>query len=253
MGIYIGIPARYGSTRFPGKPLKKILGLSMLEHCYKRASMVKNIDKVFVASGDDKISAFCKEKEIEFIPTDPSIERPGLRVQKAAERLNLNDEDIVVVWQGDEPLIHPDMVFDSIQPLINNPNDIFVSNMMAVASEEDRNNPSEIKVVIDSQNIALFMSRAPIPSKFHEEEGTTSYKQVCVMPFRWKFMKFFNYGLKSAKLEKQESIEMLRAIENNYKVAMVNSIFITKSVDTQKDLDDAIELMHNDKVKEHYL
>ena len=66
------------------------------------------------------------------------------------------------------------MVFDSIQPLINNPNDIFVSNMMAVASEEDRNNPSKIKVVIDSQNIALFMSRAPIPSKFHEEEATTS-------------------------------------------------------------------------------
>ena len=144
------------------------------------------------------------------------------------------------------------MVFDSIQPLINNPNDIFVSNMMAVASEEDRNNPSEIKVVIDSQNIALFMIE--LHSKFHEEEATTSYKQVCVMPFRWKFMKFFNYGLKSsAKLEKQESIEMLRAIENNYKVAMVNSIFITKSVDTQKDLDDAIELMHNDRVKEHYI
>ena len=252
MKIYIGIPARYGSTRFPGKPLKEINGLTMLEHCYKRASLVKNIEFVFVASADEKISNFCSTKNIPYIETNISIQRPGLRVQAAAEKLNIKDEDIVVVWQGDEPLIHPEMVDKAIKPLLDNPDEILVSNMMAKATEEDRNNPSEIKVVVDKNNIALFMSRAPIPSRFHEEEPTTSYKQVCIMPFRWKFMKLFNYGLKSTKLEKQESIEMLRAIENNYKVAMVNSTFVTKSVDTQEDLDEAIELMKYDKVKSYY-
>tara|TARA_Y100000589_G_scaffold98220_1_gene92908 strand:- start:18069 stop:18833 length:765 start_codon:yes stop_codon:yes gene_type:complete len=253
MAIHIGIPARYGSTRFPGKPLKNILGLSMIEHCYKRANLVKNIESVFIASGDKKISNFCEEKNLKYIETDSSIQRPGLRVQKAAESLNLKDNDIVVVWQGDEPLIHPDMVFNAIKPLLENPNKIFVSNMMAIADNQDRNNPSEIKVVLDNFNNAIFMSRAAIPSKYHQEEETLSFKQVCVMPFRWHFMKRFNYDLKPTKLEKQESIEMLRAIEHGYKVAMVLSKHQTKSVDTQDDLNDAIGLMENDKIKNVYL
>ena len=252
MSIHIGIPARYGSTRFPGKPLKDINGISMLEHCYRRAKLVPEIDSVFVASGDSLISEFCIEKKINYIETNPNIQRPGIRVQKAAEKLDLFDDDIVVVWQGDEPLINPNMVSKSIQPLIDYPSKIFVSNMMAYASYEDRQNPSEIKVVVDNEFNALFMSRAPIPSKFHEELSTPSYKQVCIMPFRWHFMKIFNYKLKPSKLEQQESIEMLRAIENNFKVAMVLSEYETKSVDTQEDLDQAIKLMINDKIKYKY-
>ena len=253
MNIFIGIPARFGSTRFPGKPLKDINGISMIEHCYRRASLVKNIKSVFIASADEKISNFCTQKDIPFIKTEKSIQRPGLRVQAAAEKLNPNDDDIVVVWQGDEPLIHPEMVDKAIQPLLDCPKDIFVSNMMAIATAEDLKNPSEIKVVVDNNNNALFMSRASIPSNFHQEIATESYKQVCVMPFRWHFMKKFNYALKPTKLEQQESIEMLRAIEHNYKVAMVKSDFQTKSVDTQEDLDEAKLLMDIDTIKDKYI
>ena len=124
MKIHIGIPARYGSTRFPGKPLKDILGMSMLEHCYYRALLVPGVNSVFIASGDEKISSFCEKKKINYISTESSISRPGLRVQKAAENLNLKDNDIVVVWQGDEPLINPEMVFKAINPLIKYPNEI---------------------------------------------------------------------------------------------------------------------------------
>ena len=225
----------------------------MLEHCYKRACQVNNIESVFIASADEKISSFCKKKDLPFIETETSIQRPGLRVQAAAEKLNLNDEDIVVVWQGDEPLIHPEMVDRAIQPLIQAPNEIFVSNMMALANEGDLQNPSEIKVVVNENNNALFMSRAAIPSKFHQEIPTDSYKQVCVMPFRWHFMKTFNYLLSPTPLEQQESIEMLRAIEHNYKVAMVISDFQTKSVDTQEDLEEARKLMSLDTIKEKYI
>lgn len=252
MKIHIGIPARYGSTRFPGKPLKDINGITMLEHCYRRAKMVKNISSVFIAAGDNLIAEFCKNNELNFILTDPKIQRPGIRVQEAAETLQPNDDDIIVVWQGDEPLIYPEMVNKAIKPLIDKPNEIFVSNMMAKATNEDRENSSEIKVVVDKNYNALYMSRAAIPSKYHEEVPTDSFKQVCVMPFRWHFMKKFNYVLKPSKLEQQESIEMLRAIENNYKVAMVFSKYRTKSVDTQADLNDAITMMRDDKVMLNY-
>lgn len=252
MKIHIGIPARFGSTRFPGKPLKEINGLSMLEHCYRRAKMVPNIKSVFIAAGDNLIADFCKNKNLNFILTDPKIQRPGIRVQEAAETLQPDDDDIIVVWQGDEPLIYPEMVSKAIKPLIDRPEEIFVSNMMAYASNEDRENPSEIKVVVDKNSNALYMSRAAIPSKYHEELPTDSFKQVCIMPFRWHFMKRFNYELKPSKLEQQESIEMLRAIENNYKVAMVLSKYKTKSVDTQEDLNDAIIMMKDDKVMLNY-
>ncbi len=253
MNIHIGIPARYGSTRFPGKPLKDINGLTMLEHCYHRASLVKDISSVFIASADEKISNFCDNKNLNYIKTETSIQRPGLRVQAAAETLNPKDDDIIVVWQGDEPLINPLMVDKAIKPLIEKPKEIFVSNMMAYATNDDLENPSEIKVVLDKNKNALFMSRASIPSRFHEEIPTKAFKQVCVMPFRWHFMKKFNYSLKPTPLELQESIEMLRAIENNYKVAMVISEFNTKSVDTQEDLDEAISIMNSDKIKEKYI
>jgi 3-deoxy-manno-octulosonate cytidylyltransferase (CMP-KDO synthetase) len=253
MNIHIGIPARYGSTRFPGKPLKDINGLTMLEHCYHRASLVKDISSVFIASADEKISNFCETKNLNYIKTETSIQRPGLRVQAAAENLNPKDDDIIVVWQGDEPLINPLMVDKAIKPLIEKPKEIFVSNMMSYATNYDLENPSEIKVVLDKNKNALFMSRASIPSRFHEEIPTKAFKQVCVMPFRWHFMKKFNYSLKPTPLELQESIEMLRAIENNYKVAMVISEFNTKSVDTQEDLDEAISIMNSDKIKENYM
>lgn len=252
MKIHIGIPARFGSTRFPGKPLKDINGLSMLEHCYRRAKLVPNIESVFIAAGDNLIGEFCKNKDLNFILTDPKIQRPGIRVQKAAETLNPKKDDIIVVWQGDEPLIYPEMVSKAIKPLIDQPEEIFVSNMMAYATKEDRENPSEIKVVIDNSSNALYMSRAAIPSKYHEELSCNSFKQVCIMPFRWHFMKKFNYSLEPSKLEQQESIEMLRAIENNYKVAMVLSKYKTKSVDTQSDLNEAILMMQNDKVMLKY-
>jgi len=232
--IAVGIPARMGSTRFPGKPLCDILGKTMIEHCYKRCSLSKCATDLFVAACDKEIQDTVQNFGGSVIMTDPSIQRPGLRVASAAESLNLDDDDIVVVVQGDEPLVHPSMIDLAIQPLLDE-KDVYVSNLTTELSEEEWMDPGEIKVVCDLEMNAMYMSRAPIPSINHEEVRTKWYKQVCIMPFRWHFMKKFNHVLEPTPLELQESIEMNRAIQHGYKVRMVNSNYVSKSVDTETD------------------
>ena len=251
MKIVIGIPARMGSTRFPGKPLCDILGKTMIEHCYKRCSLSKYATSLFVAACDKEIQQTVEGFGGTVIMTDSNIQRPGLRVASAAETLDLDDDDIVVVVQGDEPLVHPDMIDLAIQPLLDE-KDVYVSNLTAELSEEEWKDSGEIKVVCDLKMNAMYMSRAPIPSIDHEEQRATWYKQVCIMPFRWHFMKKFNHSLQPTPLELQESIEMNRAIQHGYKVRMVPSPYIAKSVDTNDDRIKVEQLMHNDSVYKQY-
>jgi len=251
MKIVIGIPARMGSTRFPGKPLCDILGKTMIEHCYKRCSLSKYATDLFVAACDQEIKETVEGFDGTVIMTDPNIQRPGLRVASAAEVLDLDDDDIVVVVQGDEPLVHPDMIDLAIKPLLDE-KDVYVSNLTAELSAVEWKDPGEIKVVCDLNMNALYMSRAPMPSIDHEEQRTTWYKQVCIMPFRWHFMKKFNHELEPTPLELQESIEMNRAIQHGYKVRMVPSPYTSKSVDTDADRVIVEEIMKTDQIFPKY-
>ena len=251
MKIVVGIPARMGSTRFPGKPLCDILGKTMIEHCYKRCSLSKYATSLFVAVCDPEIQQAVEGFGGNVIMTDRNIQRPGLRVAAAAETLDLEDDDIVVVVQGDEPLVHPDMIDLAVKPLLDE-SDVFVSNLTAELTEKEWTDPSEIKVVCDLKMNAMYMSRAPIPSNDHQEERTKWWKQVCIMPFRWHFMKKFNHDLAPTPLELQESIEMIRALQHGYKVRMVPSPYVSKSVDTDEDRKIAETLMKNDPVYKDY-
>ena len=247
MRIVLGIPARLGSTRFPGKPLCKILDKTMIEHCYKRSKLSNYATDLFVAGCDKKIESHVKNFKGNFIMTDKNILRPGLRVAEASKKLDLDDNDIVVVIQGDEPLVHPKMIDLAIKPLIDN-EDILISNLCAKIGKNDLLNPSEIKVVCDLNMNALYFSRSPIPSYMHQEKKTFWWKQVCIMPFKWHFMKKFNDILKPTPLELQESIEMIRAIQHGYKVRMVPTNFINKSVDNENDRIEAENLMRLDEL-----
>ena len=251
MRIVVGIPVRMGSTRFPGKPLCDILGKTMIEHCYKRCALSEYTTDLFVAACDSEIHDVVENFGGNVIMTNPDIQRPGLRVASAAESLDLDDDDIVVVVQGDEPLVHPDMIDLAIQPLLDE-KDVFVSNLTAELTEDEWKDPGEIKVVCDLNMNAMYMSRAPMPSIDHEEERTKWYKQVCIMPFRWHFMKKFNHVLKATPLELQESIEMNRAIQHGYKVRMVYSPYISKSVDTEIDRKIVEKIMKNDSIYKKY-
>ncbi len=246
MRIFIGIPARMGSTRFPGKPLCNILNKSMIQHCYTRSSLSKYSSNLFVATCDEEIKNHVESFGGKVILTDKNIQRPGLRVAQAARQLNLHDDDIVVVVQGDEPMIHPDMIDNAIEPLIKE-NDVFVSNNCTTITDKDWKDPGEIKVVCDLKMNAMYFSRSPIPSIDHQEVKTKWWKQVCIMPFRWHFMKKFN-NLDPTPLELQESIEMVRAIQYGYKVRMVPTQHIVKSVDNENDRKKVEQIMMNDKL-----
>lgn len=223
----------------------------MLEHVYKRCALSKYATDLFVAACDqdikDKVEAFGGR----VIMTDPDIQRPGLRVAAAAETLDLDDGDIVIVVQGDEPLVHPNMIELALKPLLDE-SDIFVSNLCKELTEDEWADPGEIKVVCDLNMNAMYMSRAPIPSVVHEEKRATWWKQVCIMPFRWHFIKRFNHELEPTPLELQESIEMIRALQHGYKVRMVPSPYVSKSVDTEEDRQTVEELMKEDKLYQKY-
>jgi 3-deoxy-manno-octulosonate cytidylyltransferase (CMP-KDO synthetase) len=251
MKVIVGIPVRLGSTRYPGKPLCDILGKSMVEHVYRRCALSKYATDLFVAACDDPIRQRVEAFGGTVIMTDPEIQRPGLRVAAAAEKLGLGNDDIVVVVQGDEPLVHPDMIDLAIQPLLDEP-DILVSNLCMELTEEEWTDPGEIKVVCDLGMNAMYMSRSPIPSVAHEEQRCMWWKQVCIMPFRWHFMKKFNHELLPTPLELQESVEMIRALQHGYKVRMVPSPYVSKSVDTDADRRKAEELMRNDPIYQSY-
>jgi 3-deoxy-manno-octulosonate cytidylyltransferase (CMP-KDO synthetase) len=251
MKVIVGIPVRLGSTRYPGKPLCDILGKSMVEHVYRRCALSKYATDLFVAACDDPIRQRVEAFGGTVIMTDPEIQRPGLRVATAAETLGLGDDDIVVVVQGDEPLVHPDMIDLAIQPLLDEP-DILVSNLCMELTKEEWTDPGEIKVVCDLGMNAMYMSRSPIPSVAHEEQRCIWWKQVCIMPFRWHFMKKFNHELLPTPLELQESVEMIRALQHGYKVRMVPSPYVSKSVDTDADRRKVEELMRNDPIYQIY-
>lgn len=251
MKVIVGIPVRMGSTRFPGKPLCNIQGKPMVEHVYKRCERSKYATDLFVAACDQEIQERVEMFGGQVIMTDPDIQRPGLRVAAAAETLDLDDEDIVVVVQGDEPMVHPDMIDLAIRPLLDE-SDVYVSNLCKELTEEEWTDPGEIKVVCDLQMNAMYMSRSPIPSVVHEEQRTTWWKQVCIMPFRWRFMQRFNHELAPTPLELQESIEMIRALQHGYKVRMVPSPYASKSVDTEEDRQIVEKLMKEDDIFKEY-
>ena len=251
MRIVVGIPARMASSRFPGKPLCDINGLPMIEHVYRRCRLSEYTSELFIAACDQPVLEVVESFGGKVIMTEQSIQRPGLRVASAAETLALDDEDIVVVVQGDEPLVHPEMIDLAVEPLLHN-KDIFVSNLCMELTDEEWTDPGEIKVVCDLKMNAMYMSRSPIPSDVHQEQRCSWWKQVCIMPFRWHFMKRFNYELSPTPLELQESIEMLRAMQHGYKVRMVPSPYLSKSVDTDEDRKIVEKLMINDAIYTRY-
>lgn len=231
------IPARMGSSRFPGKPLAKICDLTMLEHVCRRSVMSKNLSSVYVATCDEEIKTAVEAFGGKVCMTSPAHERASDRVAEAMAQIEKDKKqkvDIVVMIQGDEPMVFPEMIDDSSAPLLKDSN-IMVANLMAPLVVTPENDPNEIKVVVDKDNNALYFSRSPIPSTMKASQEVKRYKQVCIIPFRRDFLLKFNQ-LSQTPLEIAESVDMMRVLENGYKVKMVPSRFETYSVDTPEDL-----------------
>ncbi len=249
------IPARMASSRLPGKPLKEIQGMPMLGHVYFRSAMSDLLDEVIVATCDEEIKSYIESIGGKAIMTSNSHERASDRTAEAVlhyENSNQEKVDVVVMIQGDEPMIMPEMIDLAVKPLLDDSN-IRISNLMAeISSEEEFNDPAEVKVVVDKMDFALYFSREPIPSVKKYNQDFKKLKQVCIIPFERKFLTEYNQ-LEPTPLEIIESVDMNRVLENGIKIKMVYSQFPTFSVDTQADLDKVNSLMKNDSLLNSYL
>jgi 3-deoxy-manno-octulosonate cytidylyltransferase (CMP-KDO synthetase) len=227
------IPARLGSSRFPGKPLAPLLGRPMLEHVWRRASMCTEISETYVATCDHEIREGAERFGGQVIMTSPLHERASDRVAEAAEQVNA---DIVVMVQGDEPMITPGMISTALAPMLEDVSIDCTNLICRIRDASEYLDHNTVKVVVDSNRDALYFSRAPIPAIDSSQlETLPVYKQVCVIPFRRKFLADFT-RLEPTPLERAESVDMLRALEHGFRVRMVVTEVETHAVDTPNDL-----------------
>ena len=249
------IPARMASIRFPGKPLVPILGMSMIGHVFLRSKMSRMLSEVYIATCDNEIKEYAESIGAPIVMTLDTHERASDRTAEAMlkiEKKRNSKVDIVVMIQGDEPMIRPEMIELAISPMLTD-NNVLVANLMGeLRTLEEENDPNEVKVVIDRFNNALYFSREPIPSRKKEKTNFKSFKQVCVIPFRRDFLLKFN-KMEQTPLEAIESVDMLRVIENGYKIKMIYSQCETYSVDTKEDLIFVEDKLKSDPLVRHYL
>lgn len=248
------IPARLGSTRFPNKPLRTILGIPMVAHCYERSKMSVQLNDVVVAGCDAELEEYCKAHDIAYVATSDKHERATERCAEAVEIMeqkNGKKYDVVVMIQGDEPMVMPEMIDVATKAMVDDPSIKVVNLMAPLTTQEEQDDPNEVKVVVDLQDFALYFSREPIPSRKKFTGEITAMKQVCIMPFNRDFL--VEYGkLTPTPLEKIESVDMNRVLEHGMKVKMVREDFETASVDTPEDLQHVEAAMANDVLLPKY-
>lgn len=255
MKIIAVIPARMESSRFPGKPMADILGMPMIGHCYKRAEMCNKIDLVYVATCNKVIFDYIESIGGNVVMTSVNHERACDRAAEAMlkiEKIHNLKTDILLMMQGDEPMVTPRIIEAAISPLINDQK-INISNLYReINTIEEFEDPNEVKVILDNKGYAIYFSREPIPSRKKGFLDVPMYKQICTIPFRREYLLNFN-SMKQTQLEIIESIDMNRIIENGGKVKMEYSEDESISVDTLSDLSRVIIEMKKDKLIHKYL
>ena len=246
MNIIAIIPARMGSTRFPGKPMAKILGKPMIGHVYERVSQSPLLQLTVVATCDKEIFDYIESIGGKAVMTSDTHERASDRCAEALEKLEIANDtryDIIVMVQGDEPMTHPGMIDEAVKPMLEN-SEILVTNLLGIIQDiEEFNDRNCIKVVCDLKNNALCFSREPIPTR-SKVDDVPMFKQVCIIPFRRDFLLEY-INMTPTPLEIVESVDMMRILEHGFRVHMVPTIYDTKAVDTLEDLKKVEQVLNN--------
>ena len=236
MNILALIPARMGSSRFPGKPMAKILGKPMIEHVYQNVTKCELLTKTVVATCDKEIVDHIQSINGNAVMTSSNHERASDRCAEALLHIEEEDNikyDIIVMVQGDEPMTQSDMIAEAITPMIND-TEIVITNLMGdIKSAEEFEDRNCIKVVCDLDSNALCFSREPIPTRMFGDVDMK--KQVCIIPFRRDFLLEYT-KLAPTPLEIVESVDMMRVLEHGKKVKMIPTKYQTYPVDTKDDL-----------------
>jgi len=234
------IPARYASTRFPGKPLADIHGKSMIQRVYERTCQATLVNRVIVATDDERIAANVRAFGGELCMTSAQHETGTDRLAEVAAGL---DCDLVVNVQGDEPLINPAMIDLAVAPLIADERIAMGTLMVAIDDVEEFLNPNVVKVVTDMSGSALYFSRSPIPCSrdmlplsIEHPMPCVAHKHIGLYVYRREFLLGYS-ALVVTPLEKLEKLEQLRALEHGYKIQVVETMQPSLGVDTPADLE----------------
>jgi 3-deoxy-manno-octulosonate cytidylyltransferase (CMP-KDO synthetase) len=248
------IPARMDASRFPGKPMALILGMPMIGHCYHRTRLAPGLSEVYVATCDQIIADYIESIGGKVVMTSRLHDRASTRTAEALEILEeaLSEKvDVVVMVQGDEPIIAPTVVGETL--IHFNDEKVKIVNVMSEITSKDvffdKNN---VKVVVDYNNDALYFSREPIPSPWKGWEQLPRFMQTGIIAFRRKTLVDFN-AMSETALERHESVDMNRILELGGSIRMVATSDFTIGVDTEEELSLAEEFLRKDQSIGRYL
>ncbi len=233
------IPARYASTRLPGKPLKDIAGKPMIQHVYERALAARSLDSVIVATDDERIVRAVKKFGGRAVMT--SADHPN-GTSRAAEAVKGEVVDIVINIQGDEPLIAPEMIDEVVQALEENPK-VPSATLCCKIPAEKYDDPNVVKTVMDLNGFALYFSRSLIPYPRYSEYQRV-YEHIGIYGYRMDFLPVF-LELPETPLSQTESLEQLKILEHGYRMKVVETriTYNALSIDTEEDLERARQIM----------
>jgi 3-deoxy-manno-octulosonate cytidylyltransferase (CMP-KDO synthetase) len=230
------IPARYGSTRLPAKVLADIDGKPMIQHVYERARQSPSLDRLVVATDDDRILERVENFGGEALKTSPTHPSGTDRIAEAAKILGVGEADIIVNIQADQPLFEPGMIDEVVSPFRGDPDLEMGALVHPIHTPEELANPGVVKVVCDRKGFALYFSRSPMPYVISKSFAQRYYKHIGPYAFRMSFLLKFTQ-LERGELERSESLEQLRALEHGYRIRVVETKFDSQEVDTLEDLE----------------
>ncbi len=227
------IPARYGSTRFPGKPLIDIGGKSMLQRVYEQSLKSESLKQIIVATDDERIVEHVKSFGGDVCLTSPAHQSGTDRCNEVLQK-EKGHFDVVINIQGDEPFIDPAQI-DLLASCFNEPSTEIATLIKKLEREEDIRNPNIVKAIFTFDENAIYFSRSPIPYRRNPQVEINYFKHIGIYGYRVDVLKEIT-ELNVGNLESAESLEQLRWIENGYRIKVKQTTLETLSIDTPDDL-----------------
>jgi 3-deoxy-manno-octulosonate cytidylyltransferase (CMP-KDO synthetase) len=227
------IPARFSSSRFPGKVLALISSKTMLQHVYERASQARYLTGTIIATDDAAVYTAAKKFGARVAMTRP--DHPS-GTDRVAEVASAESAEIIVNIQGDEPLIDPDAIDAAILPLVHEPDVVMATLKKRIENPREISDPNVVKVVTDAKSDAIYFSRCPIPYLRPRSTGAPYFKHIGLYVYRREFLLQYS-SLPVGPLEQAERLEQLRAIENGFRIRVVETEYESLGVDTPEDLE----------------
>jgi 3-deoxy-manno-octulosonate cytidylyltransferase (CMP-KDO synthetase) len=232
------IPARFASTRFPGKVLAQIAAKTMLQHVYERASLATYLTSVVIATDDDRVYAVARDfgARVRMTRSDHLSGTDRAAEVASAEVSSAEAAEIVVNIQGDEPLISPAAIDAAILPLLHSPKLVMATLMKRIEDRREISDPNVVKVVTNRSGDAIYFSRCAIPFEREPSAATPYFKHIGLYVYRRSFLLAYP-ALPVGPLEAAERLEQLRALENGFRIRVVETEYESLGVDTPEDLE----------------